>query len=337
MEQLIHASSENLETQIKSYCKYEGELLLIIDDNISQLYPSLLKNITPKIWISKSGEETKTLTEYQKAIEFFLKQGVHRNSHLITLGGGSTSDFGGFIASTLLRGISWSAIPTTLLAMVDAAIGGKTGIDSNLGKNLIGSFHHPDFVFLNNEFLNTLEPDQVVSGMGEVIKYALLDRNLRKVILSGKDRVEIIRDCIAYKQQIVQQDFKEKGQRVKLNLGHTFGHGIEKFFHLSHGESVIFGCYLIFWLTDNKKLLNLLKQVKESLINQKLSFVIEDGQWDELIHFMLNDKKNLSDTIQFVTIDMELEDEYRLEGYSKEALLKIIREKTGGASLAINL
>ena len=160
------------------------QIVLICDQNIKQIYTPLVDELisfsNKQIfsWTSLPGEKTKTLEEYVRCVDYLLSHGLHRRAHIISLGGGSTSDFSGFVAATLLRGISWSIIPTTLLSQVDASIGGKTGINSKYGKNLIGSFYYPEKIFLCKEFLITLEKEEHDSGLGEVVKYAFLSKDI---------------------------------------------------------------------------------------------------------------------------------------------------------------
>ena len=244
------SSIEEIKAQIKS-CE-EDQLLFVIDSEIQKNYLDLIKNIQnisdKKIlsYVSMCGEEAKSFSEYEKMVNFFLEKGVHRNSKLIAIGGGAVTDVAGFFAATVLRGISWWAIPTTLLGMVDAAIGGKTALNSKFGKNLIGAFHLPEKVFIHNEFLDTLPEFELKSGLGEVIKYGMINVQLGNFLLENKASLQdIVLRCADYKNEITSGDFKEKGLRQVLNFGHTIGHAIEKIYGISHGESVFWGMYLI--------------------------------------------------------------------------------------------
>lgn len=227
----------------------ESMMLFCFDENIVKLYPEMvesLKKAFPKIqpWMTKAGEATKTWEQLQKASEFFLAQGIHREAHLIAFGGGACTDFAGLLAGTLLRGLSWSNVPTTLLAMVDAAIGGKTAINSDSGKNLFGVFHLPKQVTICEDFLDTLPEEHTQSGLGEVVKYGLLSTKIHQAITSKAGRSKIYALCASHKQELVESDFKEQGPRKSLNLGHTIGHGLEKMFKPPHGIAVFWGLVL---------------------------------------------------------------------------------------------
>lgn len=252
---------ENLDTD---------QLLLVVDSRVWQHYHKVLTENQPKnkniiLYKALEGEGTKNIEEYEKGLEFFLEKKVHRNAHLLAIGGGATSDYGGFLAATLNRGISWSVIPTTLLSMVDASIGGKTGINSKHGKNLIGAFHMPENVWINTEFLETLPKEEVASGVGEITKYGFLSKKIHDLVLSDSNLSEIIFACAEHKEKIVEEDFKERGTRISLNLGHTFGHALEKIYDLPHGVAVFWGASLIFKLREQNEFLKTLRELEKGL------------------------------------------------------------------------
>lgn len=232
-------------------------LLFIIDKKVEQLYHSQLrqflasiKNKTVHIYSPVAGEEFKNLNQLTASLEFFLEKNIHRSSHMIAIGGGATSDFSGLVASLLLRGISFSIIPTTLLAMIDAAIGGKVGINSQHGKNLIGDFYAAKNIWIDDHFLKTLPPQQFQSGLGELLKYAFLDLEIYNMIENKAPLEKIILSCANYKEKITTEDFMEAGQRKYLNLGHTLGHILEKMYSLPHGIAVFWGLYLKFLILN---------------------------------------------------------------------------------------
>jgi 3-dehydroquinate synthetase len=230
-------------------------LLFIVDEKLKDLKNVFLdlENVNKKksVFYCKSGEETKNFHELEKAIEFFLSQGIHRKCILVSFGGGATSDFSGLVASLLLRGISWVTIPTTFLAMIDAAIGGKVAINSKFGKNLIGHFYLPLNNILIPDFLTTLPQEELFNGMGELVKYAFLDIAIYQAILSGEPLHLIMKRCIDYKNKIVKKDLREEGDRKLLNLGHTFGHAFEIHLKIPHGQAVLKGLEFILKM-DNK-------------------------------------------------------------------------------------
>ena len=200
------------------------------------------------------GEETKSVSELGGVLEFLAKHGVDRSGVLWTVGGGVIGDLGGFAAASYLRGIEFIQVPTTLLAMVDSSVGGKTGINLAAGKNLAGAFHQPRGVFIDTSLLATLPAREFAAGMAEVIKYGLLgdaalfaqlERTPLTVTSAGL--AEVIRRCCALKARIVEADERElasEGGRALLNLGHTFGHAIEQsagYGTYLHGEAVAIG------------------------------------------------------------------------------------------------
>lgn len=246
------------------------QLLLIVDSRVWQHYQKALENHQPKnkniiLYKSLEGEKTKTIEEYEKGLEFFLEKGVHRRSHMLAIGGGATSDFAGFIAATINRGIKWSVVPTTLLAMVDAAIGGKTGVNSKHGKNLIGAFHMPENVWINSEFLQTLPKEEMDSGKGEIIKYGFLSEEAYDLIVKNAPLKTIIEKCAQLKEDVVNKDFQERGERICLNLGHTFGHALERIYDLSHGVAVFWGMSLIFKLSGQEEYLKDLRKLEKGV------------------------------------------------------------------------
>ena len=201
-----------------------------------------------------AGEKTKSLEYLGRALDFLAAQRLDRGGILWVIGGGVIGDLGGFAAASYLRGIEFVQVPTTLLAMVDSSIGGKTGINLAAGKNLVGAFHHPRTVFIAAEFLRTLPPREFAAGMGEVIKYGLLgDASLFSYLehtpltLTSAELSATVRRCCAMKAAIVRADERETAQdggRALLNLGHTFAHAIEQvtgYGTYLHGEAVAIG------------------------------------------------------------------------------------------------
>ncbi len=284
--------------------KIDSDLILVVvDSNVWQIYGKEFEAALPKnksfyLYKSLEGEGTKCFEEFERGIEFFLEKGIHRKAHVLAIGGGATSDYAGYLAASLLRGISWSIIPTTLLSMVDAAIGGKTGLNTRQGKNLVGAFHLPDHVWIDRSFLDTLSEDEIKSGMSEVIKYAFLNEEVRRLIENGSNLKDIIKACADAKEEVVEKDFKEGGLRMSLNLGHTFGHAVERIYDTTHGEAVFWGMALIFKLfqEDSSKYLEALREFSE-----KLNVQFGDPPWlyktfpvDKIMDYLEKDKKKSS-------------------------------------------
>src|SRR5512138_66322 len=199
------------------------------------------------------GERGKTLAELERAAMKLMKAGLTRRSLVVSIGGGAVSDVAGFLAATFMRGIAWAAAPTTLLSMVDAAIGGKTGVNLPVAKNAVGAFHPPVAVLGDPSALSTLPARELRSGMGEVLKYAALEPAMLGRVAAARPgqapSPELIAACARAKVRVVEEDPNEKGARKLLNLGHTFGHGVEAagaFERWSHGEAVAIGLAFAF-------------------------------------------------------------------------------------------
>ena len=303
--EIIQTSIENLKSHLGRI--ETDQIILICDKNIEIIYAPLieqLRDIPGKsvlYWSDAIGEQNKTLNHYSRCVEQLLSKGIHRHAHLVAIGGGALSDFAGLVAATLLRGIAWSVIPTTLLAQVDAAIGGKTAINSSHGKNLLGRFHFPQSIFLCGDFLLTLEPEEYQSGLGEVVKYALLSPEIFTRVVEGRELAEIILQCAQYKQKVVANDPWERRERRYLNLGHTFGHAYEFLTQRPHGISVLWGIEYI----DKKFLNGKLKQNYDELLS-KLQFRPHFFSIEEhdLLDYLQRDKKKTSrNEVQLVLLE----------------------------------
>jgi 3-dehydroquinate synthetase len=206
------------------------------------------------VHVLPDGEAGKTLAQLEKAASKLLAAGLTRRSLVVSIGGGAVSDAAGFLAATFMRGVAWVAVPTTLLAMVDAALGGKTAVNLPLAKNAVGAFHPPSAVLADPRALATLPPRELRSGLGEVVKYALLEPGLLGrvgAVGPGRPDAALVAACMAAKLRVVEADPTEQGARKLLNLGHTFGHGVEaagRFSKFTHGESVAIGLAFAFRL-----------------------------------------------------------------------------------------
>jgi len=217
-----------------------------------KLYKALTRaGFKVHVHIVPDGEIAKSSSYCNRLYEFLLARNYDRHSPLIAFGGGVVGDLTGFVAATYMRGMPYIQVPTTLLSAVDSSVGGKTGINFGGVKNVVGSFYQPKLVFVNTEFLETLSPDEFRSGLGEVIKYAVLDgeeffndlHDTIQLINPGYDKLpSIIKKCCAIKAKIVEADEKEtSGSRMLLNLGHTMGHAVEVLGKFKHGEAVSIG------------------------------------------------------------------------------------------------
>jgi 3-dehydroquinate synthase len=246
----------------------ERTVALITDKNIDQiiksrtwagLYSDDWNFLTRDFLAIDSGEQSKSLEKAAKLLSDLAKMRLSRSGTVIALGGGVIGDLAGFVAATYLRGVAFVQIPTTLLAMVDSSVGGKTGVNLPEGKNLVGAFHQPKLVIADLDTLSTLPPREFAAGMAEVIKYgAIADRALFDRVADGvkpgdPDLAEIIERCVTIKARIVEKDEFETGtQRALLNFGHTIGHAIEKATEYKtylHGEAIGLGMRAAAWLS----------------------------------------------------------------------------------------
>ena len=240
--------------------------MIVTDQNVAKLHLAKLQDslsgagITSEVLVLEPGEATKSWAELERVTEWFLAQKVERDDLVIAFGGGVIGDLVGFAASILRRGVDFIQIPTSLLAQVDSSVGGKTGINSPIGKNLIGAFHQPKLVLADIDVLGTMTSRDFLAGYGEVVKYGLLgDAEFFEWLeengpnLASGDptaRAYAVRRSCEMKAEIVARDEKEHGDRALLNLGHTFGHALEAATgysdRLLHGEGVAIGCALAF-------------------------------------------------------------------------------------------
>lgn len=230
---------------------------IISDSNVFPIYGEFVENsllqagIKSVHYVFPAGEESKNIQTYAEILNFLAEKKISRTDIIIALGGGVVGDIAGFAASTYLRGISYIQIPTSLLAMVDSSVGGKTAIDLPAGKNLVGAFKQPRLVFCDVNALTTLSKSYFIDGCAEVIKYAMLyDAKLFAYLMNVGlefDRETVISKCISFKASVVQEDEYDVGLRQKLNLGHTIGHGIEakSNFTVSHGQAVAIGMSIV--------------------------------------------------------------------------------------------
>ncbi len=261
--------------------------------------------------VIKPGEQYKNLQTVQRIWKTLMKHHADRNALLINLGGGTITDLGGFAASTYKRGIKFINVPTTLLAMVDASIGGKTGIDFGGAKNQIGTFAEAEDVMINPVFLETLPQREILSGMVEMLKYGFVaDSRLLNVNLTNYH--EFIGQCGEIKRGIVAQDPWERGLRKILNFGHTLGHAIEshcltKESPLLHGEAVALGMEAALWLSvnqcglDNKVMHTFENQLPALLSEAEISF--SEADIDPIMAYLVHDKKNQGDIPRFVLLE----------------------------------
>lgn len=296
--------------------KYSSAFILV-DENTHKLCLPLLIANCPSLHQSEiieidSGEKNKNIEICSQLWNTLSYLKADRNSVFINLGGGVICDMGGFVASTFKRGIDFIHIPTTLLAQVDAAIGGKTGIDSSNIKNEIGLFSEPEAIIIYPNFIDTLEKKQTRSGFAEIIKHGLIaDSIYWKKIKKEKNIKNLISESIAIKNQIVQKDFFEKSVRKHLNFGHTIGHAIESYYltesskPLLHGESIAIGIICESYLSNLKLGLkkNELNEISDFILSVFGKVKINKNAFESLIDWMKHDKKNISKKINCTLLE----------------------------------
>ena len=307
---------------IKSQLK-NNRLFVIFDANFYALHGEKLSKILSQqfktfILVIPSGEKTKSEQEVSRIHRYLLAEKISRTDFILAVGGGVTTDIAGYTAATTLRGIRWGAVSTTLLGMVDAAIGGKTGINHKQGKNLIGAFWQPSFVHCDIQYLKTVSLREMNSGLGEIIKYGglmgdemiqLIDKYLaHSDIYNDRYLLRIIGKSAAYKAEIVSQDEKESGRRMYLNLGHTFGHAIENslgYGKLRHGEAVILGLWAAVSLSQRQRTcssntLTKYNHLIDSAISLLPKYMIDK---QKLVEALQLDKKRIDSKQKFVLLE----------------------------------
>ncbi|MCX8035144.1 MAG: 3-dehydroquinate synthase [Candidatus Dojkabacteria bacterium] len=290
------------------------KIVLVMDENLFDVlkeHDLLKKHQYIKIRCTEKNKNIKTII---KILHFFYLQNISRKSLVINIGGGVLTDVAAFACSIYQRGVRYINIPTTLLSMVDASFGGKTGINYKNIKNLIGSFYHPDIVIVDTNFLKTLPKRYFIGAYGEIIKHALIyDTNYLDYLMNkNHDLVELIEKSILIKKSVVGDDeFETKGTRKILNFGHTIGHAIESYSQkvkktLYHGYAVAKGIVAESWISykqgllteqESEKIINLINKYN---LNKKLKFKIDA---EEIITMMMKDKKNSNNEIKFVLLE----------------------------------
>lgn len=285
------------------------KVCIVSDSNVSPLYMndvrSRLENVTVFEYVIDAGEKSKNAQNYIEILTFLAENEFSRKDAIIALGGGVVGDIAGFVSATYMRGIDFYQIPTTLLAMIDSSVGGKTAIDLPIGKNLVGAFYQPSGVYINLDTLNTLPKVELDNGKGELVKYAFLNEEISKRSLNFIDE-QLICDCLKVKIAIVEEDEKESGKRMLLNLGHTVGHAIETLseYRLPHGICVAKGLKVAIEISkkiygfDDKKESEMLELVESVGLDLALPYAMDD-----IIAQMTHDKKANGNEVSFVLVE----------------------------------
>lgn len=301
---------------------YHGEKIAVITDhNIDCYYGKELliglKSVGFKVEkiVVPAGEKSKSFAVLLNVYDRLSKFGITREDLLITLGGGVVGDLGGFAAATFLRGVPYVQVPTSLLAQVDSSIGGKVAVDLPQGKNLVGSFYHPEAVLIDPNVLCTLNPIFFRDGLAEVIKYGCIrDEALFINLMNYRDETELLKNmdeiietCCKIKKELVEKDERDLGERMALNFGHTIGHALERYFdyeQYTHGESVAAGMYMI---TSHSERLGLTEQgssekIKTILTKYRLPSEIKITDRSRFFEYMKLDKKKMGNQLNLVIL-----------------------------------
>jgi 3-dehydroquinate synthase len=285
------------------------QVFIITDDHVHSLY-GLRFPVFP-VYAVRPGEASKNLTEAENIYGWLLEKGADRNSFILGIGGGVVCDLAGFVASTYMRGLSFAFVASTLLAQVDASVGGKNGVDFKGFKNIIGTFNQPQFVICDIDMLKTLPEEELYNGFAEMIKHALIadhekfammEENAGELLNCNSELLKpLVLQSVKIKAKIVSDDEREKGERKKLNLGHTWGHAVESVTGLSHGKSVGIGLEFaarfsvyrgLLSQTDYRRIVNLLK---------KFHLPVSTAFKKELVlEALLRDKKKNAESIDFI-------------------------------------
>lgn len=298
----------------------DAEVLRLHEDRIRAIQKQI--GAVEEVFVVPSGESSKSLSMWERGVDYLLRHQVSRRTPVVAVGGGVTGDLAGFMASAVLRGVPLIHIPTTLLAMADSSIGGKTGVNHASGKNLIGAFHTPDAVIQDLDFLKTLPPREWVNGLSEVLKSGLIaDRTIvddagEIFTGNGEPGWEAVADpdrfqtwlfrCAEIKCEITSDDEFESGRRAFLNFGHTMGHAMEKMFgynRLRHGEAVFLG--MIGALFLSAKVFGRVAADALDPFARLYEFDIRPEELDtsSLISYMALDKKRAGSTVRFVLLE----------------------------------
>ncbi len=317
---------KELPAKLKSLCPNAKNAAIILDKKIPSKFKKIiknkLKNYNLLILPFSANEKNKSINIVNYYLKLLLSKNFNRSDLLIAVGGGVTGDVAGFVASIFKRGINFVNVPTTLLAQVDAAVGGKTGVNSVFGKNLIGSFYQPKLVISDTAFINTLPKKEMVCGFAEILKHSIikdkkffnwLEKNSKLILSKNSDALTYaIKKSCQIKIFFVTRDANEKGLRMTLNFGHTFAHAIEIKNNYSkkitHGEAVLTGMILAIKLSILKKNCKkeVLNKITELYNRNNLNYTlknISNSNWiKSLIPFLKNDKKNTDEKINFLLL-----------------------------------
>ena len=320
----------NIIKDLAAYCKKNSiifdKCLLIIDSKVpGRMISKVTKSLNRKK-ISKfrfnANEKNKNLNNINKILQILLNKNFSRQDCIIAIGGGITGDVGGFVASLYKRGLQFINLPTTLLSQVDSSVGGKTGVNTKEGKNLIGSFYQPKIVISDTDFLKSLPKREIICGYGEIFKHSLilnkifynyLNKNSKKILNLKTPFIEkVIYESCKIKKMIIEKDEREKGIRKILNFGHTFAHAYEATLgyskKLNHGEAVILGIITALRFSLNVRLIKIreyeaiIRHVHDMKLPSNIKTYFSPKNLNTILSFMMKDKKNISKKINLILL-----------------------------------
>lgn len=322
-EIVMETGFDGLKEELKKLNLGERKVCIVTDSNVAPLYLEEVETIVlscckkAEHFIFPAGEENKNLDTVRNLYETLILKQFDRHDYLLALGGGVVGDLCGFGAATYLRGISFIQVPTTLLSQVDSSIGGKTGVDFDSYKNMVGAFHMPKLVYSNTAALKTLSEEQFSSGMGEIIKHGLIkDASYYQWLMDHASKIrsrdlavlsEMVLVSNQIKRDVVEKDPTEQGERALLNLGHTLGHAIEKLsdFRLVHGHCVGLGCIAALAISINRGLIRLeeLPRLVSVMKQFDMPVTVNGLSAEQIILTTKSDKKMDSGTIRFILLE----------------------------------
>lgn len=318
----LEPNFQNFQMAVQDLHLEKKKVCIVTDSNVSTLYAKelqeVLQGLCAKVvlFVFPAGEENKNLDTVKKLYEFLIVEKFDRKDMLVALGGGVVGDLTGFTAATYLRGIDFIQVPTTLLAQVDSSIGGKTGVDFDSYKNMVGAFHMPRLVYMNLNTLQTLSERQFAAGMAEIIKHGMIqDIDYYQYLISHKKKIEnrdyetlkqmVTRSC-EIKGYVVETDPTELGIRAWLNFGHTIGHAVEKLknFELLHGECVALGMVAALWISwkQNRIAKEELQEAEKLLKSYQLPIRVSGLDAEQVLAATKSDKKMEAGAIKFVLL-----------------------------------
>ena len=320
---ILTESFDRLPNEMIAMGSEKKKLCIVTDTNVAPLYLELIKGLLSgccrevTAYVIPAGEENKNLDTVRGVYKHLIENKFDRKDYLIALGGGVVGDLCGFTAATYLRGIGFIQIPTTLLSQVDSSIGGKTGVDFDSYKNMVGAFHMPKLVYTNVSVLKSLPFEQFSNGMGEVIKHGLIrDKEYYEWILSNKEAImdrdpQLLRQMVygsnLVKREVVEIDPTEQNERATLNFGHTLGHAVEKLMDLTilHGHCVALGALAALKICEGRGYVSAdqVERYREAMEYFRMPLTVQGIDKKDVVAATKNDKKMEAGVIKFILLD----------------------------------